>query len=44
MLLEEFRVWKIMGLTNFHKLPARLVDAILVLERELAVERKNAQV
>lgn len=44
VLLEEFHVWKIMGLTNFHRLPARLVDAILVLETELALERKNAQV
>jgi hypothetical protein len=37
-LLEEFYAWKLMGAGSFHELPARLVEAIFVLEKELRTE------
>jgi hypothetical protein len=41
--LEEFHAWKLFGATDLYKLPARLVDAIFVLENELRSERNDAQ-
>jgi len=42
--LEEFQAWKVMGLSNCFDLPARLVDAIVTLENELVLEKKDARV
>ena len=42
-LLEEFHVWKLFGLGDFYRIPARVVDAIFVLENELRAEINNAQ-
>jgi hypothetical protein len=44
VLLEEFHAWKLMGLSNFLELPARLVEAIVILENELTLEKRNAQI
>lgn len=40
-LLEEFHVWKLIGSSDMHKLPARMVDAIFILENELRAENRN---
>lgn len=40
-LLEEFHVWKLLGAGNVHDLPARLVEAIFVLENELRAENND---
>jgi hypothetical protein len=42
-LLEEFHVWKLLGTGNVSDLPARLVEAIFVLENELRIESNNGQ-
>jgi hypothetical protein len=42
-LLEEYYVWKVVGRADCYDLPARLVDAIFVLENELRMERDHAQ-
>jgi hypothetical protein len=42
-LLEEYYVWKVVGQADCYDLPARLVDAIFVLENELRMERDHAQ-
>lgn len=42
-LLEEFHVWKLFGSHDYTHMPARLVEAIAVLENELKTEIKNAQ-
>ena len=39
--LEEFYAWKLFGEHDFHRLPARTVEAFCVLEAELAEERAN---
>jgi len=41
--LEEFHVWKLFGASDAYALPARLVEAIVVLENELRLEKSNAQ-
>jgi len=38
-LLEEFHAWKLFGTLDYYRLPARLVEAIFVLENELRSER-----
>lgn len=42
-LLEEYHAWKLFGTTDWRKLPARLVEAIFVLENELRSESVDAQ-
>lgn len=42
-LLEEFRAWKLIGAVSFDDLPARLVQAIFVLENELRAESNNGE-
>ena len=37
-LLDEFNIWKRCPNTPLHKMPARVVDAILVLESEFRAE------
>jgi hypothetical protein len=41
--LEEFHAWKLLGSLDYRDLPARLVEAIFVLESELRTERNSAQ-
>jgi hypothetical protein len=41
-LLEEFHAWKLIGATDMYGLPARLVEAIFVLENELRSETNDA--
>lgn len=43
MLLEEFYSWKLLGGAEFSALPARTIDAIFLLEKELAKEKGNAE-
>jgi len=40
-LLEEFHAWKLLGAGDMYNLPARTVDAIFVLERELRLENRD---
>jgi hypothetical protein len=42
-LLEEFHAWKLLGAGNVYELPARLVEAIFVLENELRAENNHGQ-
>lgn len=42
-LLEEFHAWKLFGAGSFYDLPARLVEAIFVLENELRAESNDGQ-
>ncbi len=42
-LIEEFHAWKLFGTTDWHHLPARLLEAIFVLENELRSERNDAE-
>lgn len=42
-LLEEFYAWKLLGSEGFYHVPARLVEAIFVLENELRVEANDGQ-
>jgi hypothetical protein len=42
-LLEEFHAWKLLGAGHVHDLPARLVEAIFVLESELRTEGNDGQ-
>ena len=42
-LLEEFYAWKLCGAGNVYELPARLVEAIFVLENELRAETSDGQ-
>jgi hypothetical protein len=42
-LLEEFHAWKLLGAGSVYDLPARLVEAIFVLESELRAESNNGQ-
>jgi hypothetical protein len=42
-LLEEFHALKLLGAGNVYELPARLVEAIFVLENELRAENNNGQ-
>jgi hypothetical protein len=41
--LEEFYAWKLLGVSDYRDMPARLVEAIFVLESELRTERNSAQ-
>lgn len=40
-LVEEFNVWKMFGTTDYVRLPARLVEAIFILENELRMEQRD---
>ena len=42
-LLEEFHAWKLCGAGSVYELPARLVEAIFVLENELRTESNDGQ-
>ena len=42
-LLEEFYAWKLAGAGNVYDLPARLVEAMFVLENELRAEANDGQ-
>jgi hypothetical protein len=42
-LLEEFYAWKLLGAGNVYELPARLVEAIFVLEKELRTKSSDGQ-
>lgn len=42
-LLELFSAWKTFGVANFYELPARLIEAIFVLENELRTEGTDAE-
>ena len=42
-LLEEYYTWKLLRPADCSELPARLVDAIFVLENELTMERDHAE-
>lgn len=41
-LLEEFHAWKLIGASDMYGLPARVVEAIFVLENELRLEKDDA--
>jgi hypothetical protein len=42
-LLEEFHAWKLFGAPDFYQLPARVVEAIFLLENELRSGRNNGE-
>jgi hypothetical protein len=42
-LLEEFHAWKLLGAASLYELPARLVQAIFILENELRAESNDGQ-
>ncbi len=42
-LLEEFHAWKLVGAGSVYNLPARLVEAIFVLENELRTASNDGQ-
>jgi hypothetical protein len=42
-LLEEFHAWKLVGGSSAYDLPARLVEAIFVLENELRTTSHDGQ-
>jgi hypothetical protein len=42
-LLEEFHAWKLLGAGRVYDLPARLVEAIFVLENELRTASNDGQ-
>jgi hypothetical protein len=42
-LLEEYGVWKVFGHADYRRLPARLADAICLLERELTGEKNHVE-
>jgi hypothetical protein len=42
-LLEEFHAWKLLGAGSAYELPARLVEAIFVLENEVRAESNDGQ-
>jgi hypothetical protein len=39
--VEEFRAWKMAGMPDFRLLPARLADALMVLETEYRSETRH---
>lgn len=41
-LLEEFHAWKLIGASDMYLLPARVVEAIFILENELRLEKQDA--
>jgi len=41
-LMEEFHAWKLIGASDVYQLPARVVEAICVLENELRSEIHDA--
>ena len=42
-LLEEFYAWKLLGVADYHEMPARMAEAIFILENELRTERDSAK-
>lgn len=43
VLLEAFHTWKLFGADGFYDLPARVVEAISLLENELTAELRDSQ-
>jgi hypothetical protein len=41
-LLEEFHAWKLIGVGDLYRLPARVVEAVFILENELRSEKRDA--
>jgi hypothetical protein len=41
--VEAFQVWKTLGERDWDRLPAREVDALVTLEKELRAERNDEQ-
>jgi len=41
-LLEEFHAWKLIGVSDVYRLPARVVEAIFILENEVRSEKHDA--
>ncbi len=41
-LMEEFHAWKLIGVSDMYGLPARVVEAIFILENELRQEKLDA--
>lgn len=41
-LLEEFHAWKLIGAVDLYHMPARVVEAIFILENELRLEQYDA--
>jgi hypothetical protein len=39
--VEEFRAWKLVGMPEFRTLPARVADALMVLEAEYRSELRH---
>ena len=42
-LIEEFHAWKLLGASDVYDLPARLVEAIFILENELRTASNDGQ-
>lgn len=42
-LIEQFHIWKLFGTRDVYLLPARVVEAIFILEKELKAESNNGQ-
>ena len=42
-LLEEYHVWKLFGRADYQCLPARLVEAMFILENELRMEQSDGE-
>lgn len=40
-LLEEFHLWKVFGCADVYQLPARLVETIVILEKEFRTEMNH---
>jgi hypothetical protein len=41
-LIEEFYGWKLLGVSSYDHIPARVAEAIFILEDQLSTERDNA--
>ena len=41
-VLEEYHAWKLFGASDFYRWPARVVEAMFVLENELRTEKMDA--
>jgi hypothetical protein len=42
-LLEEYHAWKLFGSADVYRLPARVVEALFVLENELRSEQNDGE-
>jgi hypothetical protein len=43
VLIQEFQAWKLVGGAELFALPARMVEAFMILENELRLEMKREQ-